>query len=193
MQGNKGFLDNVPGTMSILLLACLVTKPAAANEPTLADGRALAQSFGAELQNALRAAIADGGPVAGITVCKDRAPQIAAELSRRSGAKVSRVSRRFRNPNNAPESWQREVLDNFESDMNEGKPSPEYLEHKADGTRYMKAIPTQPVCLACHGASLTGDVRAALDEAYPHDRARGYALDELRGAFSITWPAQEED
>ncbi len=53
----------------------------------------------------------------------------------------------------------------------------------------MKAIPTGPVCLVCHGSELSPDVRAALDEHYPHDRARGYQLDDIRGAFSITWPA----
>ena len=193
MRYGRALRGRVAGAAAIALLACSIMEAATADEPTLADGRALAQSFGAELQSALRAAMADGGPVAGITVCKDRAPQIAAELSRRSGAKVSRVSRRFRNPNNAPEPWQAEVLDKFESDMAEGKSSPEHLEQTADGARYMKAIPTQPVCLACHGAGLTDDVRAALDEAYPHDRARGYVLGELRGAFSITWPAPAED
>lgn len=176
-----------------LLVAASIVTPTAADEPTLEDGRALARSFAAELQAALQTAIADGGPVAGITVCKDRAPQIAAELSRRSGAKVGRVSRRFRNPNNLVEPWQTTVLEKFELDMSEGQPSPEHFERVADGARYMKAIPVQPVCLACHGANLADDVRATIDEEYPHDRARGYVLNDLRGAFSITWPAAEDD
>ena len=53
----------------------------------------------------------------------------------------------------------------------------------------MKAIRIQPVCLVCHGEALSDDVRQALDEHYPHDRARNYALGDLRGAFSVSWPA----
>jgi hypothetical protein len=55
----------------------------------------------------------------------------------------------------------------------------------------MKAIPTGAVCLACHGQTLAPEIQEALDTDYPHDRARGYELGQIRGAFSITWPARE--
>jgi hypothetical protein len=39
--------------------------------------------------------------------------------------------------------------------------------------------------LACHGPeeALQPEVRAALDQRYPEDRATGYAAGDLRGAF----------
>lgn len=174
------------------LLLCLAAMPVVADDdPALTASRALTQSFGARLQTALQTAMASGGPVAAMRVCKDKAPLIAAQLSRESGAKVSRTSTRFRNPANAPEPWQVAVLEAFAKAKDENTTPLEHLERHTHGTRYMQAITIQPVCLACHGENLAAEVRTVLDEYYPHDRARGYALGELRGAFSISWPVDE--
>jgi len=48
-------------------------------------------------------------------------------------------------------------------------------------------------CLTCHGPteSIPEDVRAALRERYPDDKATGYAVGDLRGALwaeSVTTP-----
>ena len=58
--------------------------------------------------------------------------------------------------------------------------------------RYIKALPVQPLCLACHGAEAQIDdaVKASLAQSYPHDRATGYALGQVRGAISIKRRAQ---
>jgi hypothetical protein len=57
--------------------------------------------------------------------------------------------------------------------------------------RYLRAISTGPLCLACHGRELAPQVRDVIDELYPHDRARGYAPGEVRGAFSVVWPPSD--
>jgi hypothetical protein len=56
--------------------------------------------------------------------------------------------------------------------------------------RYMKALPTQPLCLACHGdpAAMPEAVRATLAAEYPHDRATGYAAGQVRGAVTVKRP-----
>jgi hypothetical protein len=53
--------------------------------------------------------------------------------------------------------------------------------------RYMRAIPTAPMCLSCHGTDIAPDVAAQIRAAYPGDRAMGFAAGEMRGAFSISW------
>lgn len=137
---------------------------------------------------ALQEAMATGGPVAAIDACKVTAPQIAAGLSTDSGAIVSRTSLKVRNPGNAPAAWQSTVLEEFDG----GNASTEFFERAGDGSaRYMKAIPTGALCLNCHGTVLPPDIRAKLDEAYPTDAARGYYLGDIRGAFSVVWPAGE--
>ena len=152
----------------------------------LEQSRALVKSCGQSLQIDLKGALANGGPAHAIIVCKDRAPQIASLLSRTSGAKVSRTSLRYRNPANAPEPWQSGALRDFET---QADAPVEYFDVGKDGSaRYLRAIPTGGVCLACHGATVADEVQGSLEADYPHDLAVGYALSDIRGAFSVTWP-----
>jgi hypothetical protein len=176
----------------LALTALLPVATIAADEPRREEARAIAAAFAAELQGALQAALAAGGPAAAIAVCRDEAPRIASALSREHGAKVARTSLRVRNPANAPEPWQSAALSAFDADKSAAATPAglEYFEESpAFGTRYMRAIPTGGLCLACHGNALAPEVDAALAQDYPHDTARGYALGDIRGAFSISWPA----
>jgi hypothetical protein len=47
----------------------------------------------------------------------------------------------------------------------------------------MKAIPTAPLCLTCHGTAIEPRLQAELTALYPQDLATGYQAGELRGAF----------
>jgi hypothetical protein len=62
---------------------------------------------------------------------------------------------------------------------------------EANGTktfRFMKAIPTAELCLACHGKDLAPEVAAEIAESYPDDQATGFALGDIRGAFTLSKP-----
>jgi hypothetical protein len=93
-----------------------------------------------------------------------------------------------------PDGWETGVLESFEERKAAGEPVDtmafaEVVE--VDGAkqfRFMKAIPTGQVCLACHGTEITPEVKVALDEQYPGDQARGYSLGDIRGAFSLSKP-----
>ena len=178
-------------TMILLLLLIAAplqseTHPAA----TLEASRLLAQSFAQQLGSALRTALAEGGPEQAILVCRDQAPLIASTLARQSGAQISRTSRRFRNPLNAPQPWQEEILNQYFDPASQTTDKRiEYFAENADTVRYMQAIRLGGVCAVCHGQAIPESVQAVLDREYPHDQARGYVQNELRGAFSISWPA----
>jgi hypothetical protein len=137
------------------------------------------------MQAALQEAMASGGPVAAIGVCKEVAPAIAARMSEETGAFVSRTSLKVRNPANTPEPWQVAILEAFKHGDVDDEVFERYGTH---GARYMKVIRTGAICVNCHGSVLAPDVRQALDTAYPNDQARGYALNDVRGAFSVVWP-----
>ena len=179
---------------TLALLAALLTPAmvSGSEDPQLLEARDIAARFTAQLKSELTTAISDGGPELAISVCKDSAPRIAVELSRASGATVSRTSLRLRNSANAPEPWQEEILRRFDSARASGdQGSLEYFATAGNSRRYMKAIPTGGVCLACHGMELSPAVEAALAEHYPADRARGYQAGDIRGAISIVWQDQE--
>lgn len=179
---------------TIVLGATLAVSAAAAETPDrVAEGRKIAQEFGTELRGALEAAMAEGGPLAAIRVCNEDAPAIARAAAEESGAEVGRTSDRLRNPGNAPDAHERAMLADFAAIVatGEAKPPIDRLDTLPDGrVRYMSAIIVQPPCLACHGENLAPQLAEAIDTLYPEDEARGYALGELRGAFTITWPTQ---
>ncbi|NJD30395.1 MAG: DUF3365 domain-containing protein [Gammaproteobacteria bacterium] len=161
----------------------------------LAKSRALAAQLMTELKAELGRAMASGGPAAAIEVCRVRAPEIAAQLSKESGATVSRTALRVRNPANAPDDLQRAILEQFSTDLASGK-VPVPLEAAVDINRggsiehrYMRAIPMDAVCTTCHGKALAPDVAAAIAKAYPKDQATGFEPGQLRGAVSVIWPA----
>jgi hypothetical protein len=57
--------------------------------------------------------------------------------------------------------------------------------------RYMKAIPTDEICLNCHGGdTVKPEVAAKLAEFYPDDQARGFSVGDIRGAFTIVQPVE---
>ena len=174
--------------------AAAPTSGPVAPNPAAEEAKALIKEFAGTLRDELQAAIKAGGPISAVTVCKDRAPAIAADLAARSGWEVKRTSLKPRNlALDTPDAWERQVLTRFE----ERKAAGEAADTLAFGAvvddaggakrfRFMKAIPTGDVCLACHGKDINPDVARALDAAYAGDQARGYAVGDIRGAFSVS-------
>ncbi|MDX2428504.1 MAG: DUF3365 domain-containing protein [Xanthomonadales bacterium] len=150
--------------------------------------RELAVALKTELKGAMQA----GGPVAAIGVCNTQAMPITQKVANEQGLLLSRVSLKNRNPANLPNEWQIAVLEDFEQQKAAGKDvsSLAWSETvEVDGKqefRFMKAIPTDPVCLNCHGTDLSPDVSRILADLYPIDRATGYREGDIRGAFVAT-------
>jgi hypothetical protein len=172
-----------------------VAGESSSTEPQTDKAVAAVQAYGKALKGELVAAMERGGPLAAIEVCHTEAPAIAKRVSADQGLTVTRVSLKNRNPGAAPNEWQKEVLLSFEKRAGSGEDPASLAWHAtaetADGEefRFMKAIPTDGVCLACHGETLAPEVKAKLDELYPDDKATGYAMGDIRGAFVVTQKA----
>ncbi|HSO05719.1 MAG TPA: DUF3365 domain-containing protein [Pelomicrobium sp.] len=187
--------------LSLLIAAALATAPAAAADTAkmVEEGRQVSAAFMKALAGELQREMKAGGPVQAIGVCKDEAPQIASELSREHGYKISRVSLKTRNPVlGTPDAWEQKVLMEFDRKAAAGT-DPKTLEASevvAEPTgkyfRYMKAIPVGEVCVACHGPAdkVADAVKAKLAQEYPHDRALGYNVGQIRGAFTVKRPLE---
>ena len=163
-------------------------------DPMVKEARMAIKSFATELKGELQSAMKAGGPVNAIAVCNKRAPEITAKVNAGGKLRISRVSLKNRNPDNAPDEWQKKILGDFEARLAAGEmPGKIDYAETVDTPggrefRYMKAIPTGEICLNCHGANLRDDVRAKLDELYPADKARGFSKGDIRGAFYVTIP-----
>ncbi|NNJ66375.1 MAG: DUF3365 domain-containing protein, partial [Xanthomonadales bacterium] len=107
------------------------------------------------------------------------------------GLELSRVSQRNRNAENAAGAWQAAVLQDFQARLEAGEAAgsltwQEFAETQGGREfRFMKAIPTQPLCLTCHGAAIAPPVAEKLAELYPGDKATGFEEGDLRGAFVV--------
>jgi hypothetical protein len=152
----------------------------------------LANAFQSELQAALTSALASGGPAAAIEVCAQAAPAIAERLSAESGAHVRRTALKPRNPTAKPDAFERETMTAWRAQPLDaaGKPMVRSAAVSTDtgpAFRWMRAIPTQGMCLTCHGERIEPDVAAAISARYPDDKATGFREGQLRGALSIRW------
>ncbi len=142
-----------------------------------------------ELQKELAAAIAASGPEGAIEVCSVASPQMERRLSRESGAEIRRVSDRPRNPEHMVDEFERRAMDRWRAEMAQGKKPALYHERSEAGLRVMQPIVIQNnLCLQCHGGpgQISAATAAAIAQRYPQDQAIGYALNDLRGAFSAT-------
>ena len=183
---------------SLLPMALVVgcaTGPSAEQQAAMADdARKTAGSLIKQLGGELKKSLEANGPAESIAVCKDKAPVIAASLSKSSGFEVKRVSPKNRNPKGVPDAWEAQAQAELEKRLAAGE-KPETMETwqvvKTSGgkeCRYAKALVTQPVCLTCHGANIADGVKAKLAAEYPHDKATGYGPGMVRGIVSIKRP-----
>ncbi len=183
--------------ITLAALAALPLTPSAAElpsaEPWVVQSRTLADRLGSALKAELGQAMQTGGPVAAIGVCKTRAPAIAAQLSQESGAVVGRTALRVRNPANAPDDVQRDVLEHFAAEFAKGPPARpleaalEIQRGDSVERRYLRAIPMDTLCVTCHGTVIAPEVAGALARDYPADAATGFEPGQLRGAISVLW------
>ena len=177
-----------------LCLAALTSAVSAGSDQAaeLDQAKKATAEFAGALKSELVAAMQSGGPIEAIDVCNTRAVLISKEVSLEQGMILSRVSQKNRNPDNAPNEWQAVVLESFEARKLAGETPATLAWHEVADTgtgkefRFMKAIPTGAVCLACHGETLAPPVAEKLAELYPEDKATGYSEGDIRGAFVVT-------
>ncbi len=158
------------------------------------EGKGIIKAFFGDLKGELVKGMKEGGPVKAIGICHTVAPQLAEAHSQMSGWEVGRTSLKLRNPDNAPDAWEEAVLQEFEVRKSAGEDPMKLVkaevveENGRKVFRMMKAIPTAEVCTKCHGDAIEAPVVSKLDELYPTDKARGYKVGDLRGAFTLKKP-----
>ncbi|MDO9365927.1 MAG: DUF3365 domain-containing protein [Methylotenera sp.] len=159
----------------------------------LGDAKKLSAEFVQKLGGILKQQLESSGTESALSVCKDVAPEMSAQYSNDKRI-VKRVSLKPRNSSiGVADEWGANQLKQFDMAAASGKPAAEIEAHavtdEKDGRwfRYMKAIPTQAMCLQCHGGTdnIQPTVQALLKQLYPNDLAVGYKVGEIRGAISV--------
>ncbi|MBQ0960822.1 DUF3365 domain-containing protein [Ideonella sp. 4Y11] len=186
-----------PRQLGLAVLLGTASFVAQAEDAWVAEARQLATSVPPKLLAVLNREIEQGGAVQAIGACQIQAPEMARQASAASGWTVRRVSLRERNPKARPDAWEQAALEDFDRRVAAGE-VPMTLE-KAERVdvagvptlRYVRALAVGPVCVQCHGdtAQMDAGVKAKLAALYPHDRATGYAVGQIRGVITLSKPA----
>ena len=176
-----------------IVVAALVARDRQVDEAALqAEARGLIKDYGAALLGVLKSTLETSGPVEAIGFCNREAPALAATASQQSGWTVARTSLKPRNPNAAPDDFERRVMTEFVAQIAAGTPAAslhhaEIVEQNGEQVfRYIQAIPTGELCLTCHGSGLKPEVAAKIRALYPADQATGFAPGQMRGAFTLS-------
>ncbi|MBL8351360.1 MAG: DUF3365 domain-containing protein [Burkholderiaceae bacterium] len=183
------------------LAGWLVGFPTQANDEVqraaLDDARKAATELVTGVRTELLKAIEASGPLRAIVVCKYVTPEIASAVSRKYGARVTRVSLTPRNPSLGwGDAWEQKVLMGFDERIAAGEKAEGMEFHEVvkepsgKFLRYMRALPMQPACMHCHGPTdqMSEPIRSQLAHDYPHDRATGLTLGKARGAVTYKKP-----
>lgn len=151
-------------------------------------GKEVVDTVQATLKMNLVKAMQEGGPVNAVNFCNTKAMELTDVYSEKYSTEVRRVSDRNRNPQNAPNEFEAAVIEDFKSMLASGEAILPKVAIDADGKKHFYApIYTGGVCLTCHGdpKNMQPELVSVLDSLYPNDKARGYAVDELRGIWSV--------
>lgn len=181
--------------INTLLISALLVLPLSSNAETpdkdLQEARMLVKTFGGELKSTLKTAMKAGGPTKALEVCHLQAGPIAEKISSSSGWRIARTSLKVRNEDNDPDKWELMTLLQFEKRKAAGEDlkKMEYSEVLKEGDnlvlRYMKPIPTNKLCVTCHGSNLNNEIASKVKSLYPYDKATGFKVGDIRGAFSL--------
>lgn len=163
------------------------------SENQIAGMRATAVEFMKDLKSILINQIRTNGMLSAVSACSDTAQILTNNFGVQKGVYVKRVSLKNRNVNNAPDDFEKRVLNKFTLMQlnNELNDDSEYAEIVEEGEfkylRYLKPILVQAECLNCHGSEndISPEVEQLINQEYPNDNAVGYKIGDLRGAVSL--------
>jgi len=174
------------------LLLSITLLNASTNEEIKQEAKDAIAKLQKTLQTQLKANLKKGGTVQAATFCSSKAQSITHEInvSFAKETTVHRTSLKYRNSDNSPKSDEREVLESMQKDFDAGKALPELIVKKIYDDTYKVYKPiyiSKDVCLKCHGDVSTLDTKTydVIKEHYPNDKARGYKMGDLRGAFVV--------
>jgi mono/diheme cytochrome c family protein len=141
------------------------------------------------LGKSLMTAMQQQGPEHALVFCNEKAIPLTDSMSKQYKAEIKRVSDKSRNPNNAATAEEVVILKQFQLEIDAGIESQPVLKEKMGRVHFYYPIITNTMCLKCHGneMDMSPAVVQRIIQLYPMDKATGYAENQVRGIWSITF------
>ena len=158
----------------------------------LARGQQLVRATADSLIHTLVEAIATQGTAGALAYCNLQAIPITQARAAIEGVSIRRAALRYRNPANAADSLERQLLAEYAGLIIPGQapPPPRLVRGPAEEVHFFSPILLQPFCGQCHGqpgVDISDEVQAILQQRYPEDLATGFAAGDLRGLWHVTF------
>ncbi len=171
----------------------VVTALAFANQDVKEIAKKSMMMLGSTLKGELKAKFKeDPSGMAAIDYCSNQAQTITDEVNVKlgEGVKVRRTALKYRNDANEPSIQDIEVMAKFQKDIEVGKKSAKTMMKIVEDdkkTYVYKALAVGKPCLKCHGdvAKMDKNILGKIDERFPYDRAKDFALGDFRGAIVV--------
>ena len=148
-----------------------------------------------ELLKNVSYAMKTGGPGYAIDFCNLRAMHLKDSLSKLNNCEIRRIAIKYRNPMDKPQTeTEKEQLLQYQNAFQNGDSlNPEVYLFDDRIEYYQPIIIDKGTCLVCHGNPGTQIAEETLEKIkarYPNDLAMGFALNDFRGAWKITFLSQ---
>jgi hypothetical protein len=154
--------------------------------------RELVQAFHERFKAALHASLKTDGIAGSVAPYQSFVAELLTTLSEESQFEIGRTSTRLRNPDNGSDAWELAGLERFAADIKAGADPMKLERFEVTRTRegqnlfrYMSPIMMRDSCLGCHGTEVKADVKSEISKIYSDDKALGYSLGDMRGAFTL--------
>ncbi len=150
-----------------------------------------------QLVSSLSQAISDKGIPGAIDFCKVNAMPILKKIDSLHSIQIRRVSSKPRNPLDSPDSEEFPLLDAYEYNAENKLKSDPIVQKTKNGEVFLYTKPIMipnGMCLNCHGKvgeEINSQTLERLNQLYPADLAKGYAIGDLRGMWSVRIPKKE--
>ncbi len=175
--------------IAAMLMATAVGSRAVDVDPGKDVAAQAIERLGREMRKKLTDTLQKNGPAEAVNVCAKDAPAIISRIESELGVTMKRTSLKLRNPRNAPDAAEKNVLESLAALHRAGGKLPQGVTvFPDDPHRFYKTIMVEKTCLACHGdpTTMSEAVRRELAATYPDDRAVGYREGDFRGIVSVT-------
>ena len=159
-------------------------------------GGEIAKISQSTLGEQLKKAISEEGVPGALKYCNVNAYPLLDSLQKTYGASIKRASLRARNVLDEPNSIERQILEAYQYNIEQGIDLDENVQRLGDtAILYSKPIIlNNGICLNCHGDpqnEIGASNSELIQELYPNDNAQGHKMGDLRGMWSITLSKKE--
>ena len=170
----------------------VVQKEDSIRQEYLLKGRQIAALTQSELLKNVSQAMQKGGPVYAIDFCNLKAMDLKDSLSKLNNCEIKRIAIKYRNPMDKPQTkTEKDQLEKYKQAFLKGDSLESEVLVFDDRTEYFQPIfMSKGACLVCHGepsVQIAAETMEIIQERYPEDKATGFALNDFRGAWKITF------